>query len=478
MVAGYIFYNRWLDVFPQIEFRTWLFSGAGLKWYLVSVFTHQGAFSQSSPYAADNATRAICGLSIRCVNTPGFLTILLAGYLLFWLIVRFTGSVIGATVGATLWVLSLPVLDGFSWQSTFGDRLATLFGLVTVHVALSAMRWVGQRPTLGRIAIANVCVLVPAIITYNSKAISWLVLPSLVLLAIALTDGWTFSAIVQRASVLAATAVYATFRTVDMYVLLGESPASRNLSFGGAPAHSAKLYLAFLTNHMFLTTIPHLLVLIAVAGILIATWGYRTASPQARSQIRIMWWAILSLAGGLCICLFTSAPTPYLLLLPSTFLWVALIALWRSVRMSHSIARPIVDLGIVAAGTAVMLLGLSGSYAIYGAFLSWAHNFRRSVPVIARDVPIGAPTDFVIGEAPFDAYRFLGDDGQRVIDEFIYHRTGTASLLAAEARMTNVTTPPSSFSGYSVVFGNDMIMTEILHGSRVIYRALTPDGGR
>ena len=469
MAAGYIFYNRWLDLFPQIEFRTWMWSGVDLKWYLVSAFTNQGAFSRSSPFFVDSATKAICGLSIRCINEPGFWTILLASYLLFWLIVRLTGCIVGAAVAATLWVLSLPVLDGFAWQATLGDRMAALFGLATIHVALSAMRSVGRRATITRVAVANLLVLVPAIITYNSKEISWLVLPSLVILAGALVDGWQPRAIARHASVLILTAVYVAFRTIDAFALIAESSSANSLDFGGDPVHNAKLYLAFLTNRMYLTTIPHLLLLIALAGILFAIFRYRTADPEIKSQIRIMGWAVLSLLGGVVICLFTPYPGPYLLLLPSPFLWIALVALWRSVQVSHGIVRSVVGLGVTAVTTWVMLLGLSGSYTLYGDTLSWSSHFRRSLPVIAHNVPIGAPVDFVIGEAPFLAYRFAGTDGQRYVDQFIYHRTGL--LQVAEARMNNVTTLASSFSGYSIVLGNELAVTEILHGSRVLYRA-------
>jgi hypothetical protein len=84
-------------------------------------------------------------------------------------------------------------------------------------------------------------------------------------------------------------------------------------------------------------------------------------------------------------------------------------------------------------------------------------------------VPVGASVDFVIGEAPFVAYRFVGENGQRFVDQFIYHRT--AFMSTAEARINNVTTPATSFSGYSIVFGNELTVTKILYGSRVIYRA-------
>lgn len=470
VLAGYIFYNRWLDAFPQIEFRTWLWSGADLKWYLVSAFSHQGAFSRSSSFLVDNATRTLCGLSIHCINEPGFWTILLAGYLLFWLIVRLTGSVVGAVFGSTLWMLSLPVLDGFSWQATMGDRLATLFGLASVHVALSGMRWVSSRTTIVRVAVANVALLVPVIITYNSKEISWLVLPSLVLLALALTDGWSLGGIARRASVLVASTAYVVFRTIDTFVLLGESPGSQSLDFGGFPAHNANLYVAYLADRVYPGTISHVLLAIFLAGMLYAVSRYRTATREVRSQIQTMAWAALSLLGGLVLCLFTPAPGTYLMLLPSTFLWIALVALWRSVRISYPVLPPIAGVGLAAATSTVMLVGLSGSYSLYGDMLSWSSNFRRSIPVIARKVPIGAPVDFVIGEAPFLAYRFVGDSGTRVIDEFIYHR-GAPLPPAIEADMNNVATLSSSFAGYSIVLGKDMSVSEIVHGSRVIYRA-------
>ncbi len=120
VLAGYLFYGRWLDLFPQVEFRTWMLANADLKWFLISAFTHRGAFSRSSSFLADSVTESVCRVSIPCINAPGFWMILLATYLLFWLIVRLTGSVVGAAIAATLWVLSLPVLDGFSWRPAAG----------------------------------------------------------------------------------------------------------------------------------------------------------------------------------------------------------------------------------------------------------------------------------------------------------------------------------------------------------------------
>ena len=233
--------------------------------------------------------------------------------------------------------------------------------------------------------------------------------------------------------------------------------------------HNAKLYLAFLTNRMYLTTVPHLLLLIALAAMLFAISRYRTGGPEVKSQIQIMVWAVLSLLGGVVLCLFTPYPGPYLLLLPSPFLWIALVALWRSIQIRNGVVRSVVGLGVTAGAASVMLLGLSGSYTLYGDTLSWSSNFRRSLPAIANNVPVGSPVNFVIGEAPFLAYRFVGDNGQRYVNQFIYHRTGL--LQAAEARMNNVTTPARSLSGYSIVLGNELAVTEILHGSRVLYRA-------
>jgi hypothetical protein len=391
VMAGYIFYGRWLDLFPQIEFSTWMWSSVDLKWYVVSAFTHQGAFSRSSSFLADSATKAICGVSIHCINEPGFWAILLASYLLYWLIVRLTGSVIGAAVGATLWLLSVPVLDAFAWQATMGDRLVTLFGLATVHAGLSAMRWVSRRATILRVATANVFVLAPAIVAYNSKEISWLLLPSLMLLAIALTDDWRLAPIIQRGSVLVAIAGYAIFRTIDTFVLLGESSGSQSLDFGGVPFHNAKLYIAYLTNHLYLGKVTKALLGITLAGMLFAVSRYRRAGREIRSQIQLMIWAALSLAGGLVICLFTPSPGPYLLLLPSTFLWIALVALWRSIPITHRVIRPLAGLGIIAALTTIMLSALSGSYSLYGM---WCHGRitsdgpYQSSPVMCRSEPL------------------------------------------------------------------------------------------
>jgi hypothetical protein len=471
-IAGFLFYRRWLDLFPQIEFRTWMWSNADLKWYLVSIFTHQGAFSRSSSFLADNTTRAICGVSIHCINQPGFWTILLVSYLLFWLIIRLTRSLMGATIAATIWVLSLPVLDAFGWQATFGDRLATLFGLATVHVALSMMRWLRHRFGVARALLANVLVLVPAIIAYNSKEISWLLLPSLLLLAVALADGWMPSIIGRHASVLVATGAYVIFRTIDTFVLIGESPSAKSLDFGGDPTHNAKLYAAFLTNHLYFTIVPRALPVLAFAGMVAVVYRYRTGGRDLRGQVRIMAWATLSLLGGVVLCLFTPAPGAYLLLLPSPFLWVALVALWCSLAPSHDMARAVLGFGVATAAVVVMLFGLNGSFGVYGKTLSWSHNFRRSLPTIAKNVPMGAPTDFVIGEAPFLAYRFVGDDGQRVVDPFIY--SGAAPLLAVEDRMHNVPTLDQSFTGYSIVLDGDLTVAKILRGTHLIYRAGSP----
>jgi hypothetical protein len=118
---------------------------------------------------------------------------------------------------------------------------------------------------------------------------------------------------------------------------------------------------------------------------------------------------------------------------------------------------------------AVLLTGLSNSYLLYGDVLSWSGHFRQSIPIIAKDVPFGAKIDFVIGEAPFVTYRFVGEPGQRYVDQFIYQKTGL--LLAVEARMENVSVLSNSFSGYSISFGNNLAVTEIRHGTQVLYRA-------
>lgn len=109
-------------------------------------------------------------------------------------------------------------------------------------------------------------------------------LPSLILLAIALVDGRRFSAIARHASVLIATSVYVALRTIDTFVLIGEYSSAKSLDFGGDPVDNAKLYLAFLTNRMYLTTVPHLLLLIALAAMLFAISRYRTGVQRSNHR--------------------------------------------------------------------------------------------------------------------------------------------------------------------------------------------------
>ena len=469
VIAGLIFYNRWLSLFPQIEFRTWMWSGVGVKWLFVSLFTDQGAFSRSSTFFVDSATRAVCSVSVHCINEPGVWVILSAGYLLFWLIVRLTNNILGAAIASTLWVLSLPVLDAFAWQATLGDRLAALFGLATIHVGLWAMRYVAWSATGKRVAVANVAVLLPAILTYNSKEISWLLVPSLALLAVALVDGWDPRIVARHLSVLGATTAYAIFRTIDAFILIAGSSTSKSLDFGGDPAHNLKLYIAFLANHQYFTSIPRVLALTALVAVVFAIVRYKSVDPHARLCTRILLWAALSLGGGLIICLFTPFPGPYLLLLPSPFLWVALVALWDTMPLPAGKTRASIGVLVAGAVAAVMLVGLRGVYPLYGETLLWSKNFRNSLPIIARHVPVGARVDFAIGQAPFLAYRFVGTEGQRYIDQFIYPVPGP--LVNAEARMWNVSSARAHFSGYSVLFNSAMVVEEIRHGLRVIYRA-------
>jgi hypothetical protein len=474
LLAGGIFYARWLQLFPQIEFRTWMWSGVDLKWYIVSAFTHQGSFSRSTPFFADSAIHSVCGESIRCINGPGFLTILLTANLLFWLIVRLTKAIFAAVLATTLWLFSVPVLDAFAWQATMGDRLAALFGLATIHVTISAMRAIARSATRARIVLANACVLVPTILTYNSKEISWLLLPSLGLLAFALTDRWTASAILRRASVLIAPAGYAAFRTIETFIEVAESSAANSLDFGGHPLENARQYGAFLANRLNPDTLTYALAAVLVLAVLASLPRYRRAGTETRSQLRIMWWAALTLIGGLVLCLFTPYPGAYLLVLPSPFLWIALVALWRSVPQPGRGLKPLAGIALAAAGTAVMLIGLNSSYPPYRELLTWSRNFRRSIPVIAANVPLGAHIDFVIGGAPFLTYRFVGDDGQRVVDPFLYYKTGAAlpvrTLVEYENRMENVQNVDPGFRGYSIVLGADLNVADILHGERVVYQ--------
>jgi hypothetical protein len=449
-----------------------MWSGVGPRWYFDSVFSHQGAFSRSSPFLADSLTKDVCGVSVRCINEPGFWTILLAGYLLYLLIFRLTGSTLGAALGATGWVLSIPVLDAFGWQATMGDRLAALFGVASVHAALSAMHALDRRATIGRAALGNVLVVLPVIVTYNSKEISWLLLPSLLLLAVALTDDWSLRRILVRASVLSTSAAYVVFRTIDAFVLIGESSSSRSLDFGGFPPHNANLYSAYLANRLSPSTLTQALAALVLFAMLAVTTRYRKADGQLRSQIQVLAWAALSFIGGLTLCLFTPSPGPYLMLLPATFLWVGVVALWRATRVSNRLISAGGGVCLAAATAIVMVTGLNSSYGLYGEVLKWSHNFRRSLPAVARNVPVGAQVDFVIGEAPFVAYRFVGEPGQRFIDQFVYHKTGL--FTAAESRMANVPGLSSPSSGYSIVLGPDLSVAKILRGPQLIYRGAAP----
>ncbi len=212
-----------------------------------------------------------CGQNIECVNSFPIAFLLASGLLLFVLIFRLFGSRLLAMAASGIWFFSLPVFDAISWQATTYDKLCALFVLVDLNLALWFFHRHGTRVT---ISVANVLLLVPVVLAYNSKGSSFVLVPALVLLPlIGCSQGfWRW----QRNLVL--PIAYALAHNISAYALVQDDANYRRHVTSGQPWSNFKLFLAYLTGSYFGLRLVSVVMLLT-AVVLVSVGVVRRLAP-------------------------------------------------------------------------------------------------------------------------------------------------------------------------------------------------------
>lgn len=191
MVPGAVFYlGLFVDLFPLIEFRDWIawdISWGAVKRVLANmVLRNEGVFSRHVSLLYVNAAANLCGANLPCLNSLVMLpTILSAG--LGTMLARQCGlSRFVSWSAVQFWFFSIPVFDAMTWQATIHDRLALMFALLALVVFHAVVRkdFLGSKgASTIRILLANMAILVPTMLAYNSKESAWFLGPALALLS-------------------------------------------------------------------------------------------------------------------------------------------------------------------------------------------------------------------------------------------------------------------------------------------------------
>ena len=381
------FYSRWLHLFPLIEFRSWLWSSYGWSPFLHSLVALSPYTGSTAPFDA-HLTEVACRLNVTCINFPGYVTLLASGYLLYLLVFRLLHSRTAALIAATLWLFSLPVLDSLAWQATLLDKNLIFFSLASLNVALFCLnRQNTSRTNAGLfVAGANVVILVPVILAYNSKQTAWVLVPSLFLLPLVVTRSLSWRSWLRLSQPYVLSTIYATYRIV-VFFSVGEGAGPTSLDFGGSPLRNLSLYTDYFANR--LTSSPAVILLsvslLIMTVVTLAT--YRTATGNSQY---VLAWSIASLVGVLILSLFTLYPDTYLMLLPGAFFYICLVSAGKGLLDSLHLPTPTAWLAttfLAGTGAVLVISGLVTSYPLYRDVLTQSHNFADELPLLAQYLP-------------------------------------------------------------------------------------------
>jgi hypothetical protein len=250
LIGGWFYGTRWLDLFPLNEFRNWIsYRPMSVHDLLRQVALVRGRYS---PYASRGIsmfvvtqTAGACGLRAQCLNGPQIGLLLASVVLLYALIVRLLHRRILAVLVAVMWLFSLGVVDSIAWQATINDKLAVFFTLIGLHVALSFFE--RKNGKLG-IVVANVVLLVVVVLAYNSKESAWILVPSLILLAIARLERLDWRSVGRELTLLALPASYVTYHYLRYRGSLALDPRWSLYVHGGNPWTNLQALVQYLAN--------------------------------------------------------------------------------------------------------------------------------------------------------------------------------------------------------------------------------------
>jgi hypothetical protein len=489
--AGLWFYGtRWIDLFPLDEFRSWLFLPLGsfgdLLRHVVLVRDRLQATYASrgvSMFVVDK-TAGVCNLDARCMNGAQILTVVGSAILLYALVVRLLHRRTAAAVAGALWLFSVAAADSISWQSTIFDKLAACFTLVGLHVGLTFMR---RRATRSTLVAGNLALLGAVMLANNAKESGWVLVPSLVLLAMA-TVGQRFDwrTVGAKLSLLVVPALYAVWHYIRYQgPLRGDLTWSGHVNRGDAWAN-VQAYLRILANghpafaNRFAFDVASFLViaslaLVAVAGAVIVIrrrgHGDRALVPDTTACFGL--WAVGSFVVAIAIPLRTQFHDPYYMLVPALFLCITFatgITILEALPGHRWVALGVRG-AIVLLLVGTLLANFRTTYhEAYAAIPGQSDNFVRALPQIGSVLPrtTDEPVYFVTADARYNAYHFLGTATWRDVYQYIF--PGSAPNPEYERHIVDIKrstfdATPRAANAYYVVFDDAMRLVEIDHVS-------------
>jgi hypothetical protein len=131
VVVGYTYLH--LGIYPKAEFRNWidrsiLDSPSPVKTFL----DHP---SRSFAFIYMRTAGDVCGMNWGCLNfVNGAIPLVGSAVFIILLVKKFSKSFLIPCLVATLYLVSYPVLSGWTWQPTALDKFASFFGLALLFI--------------------------------------------------------------------------------------------------------------------------------------------------------------------------------------------------------------------------------------------------------------------------------------------------------------------------------------------------------
>lgn len=396
VVVGAVFYCYWcLDLFPLVEFRDWVVGVVQL---------HLSSRPVSLAFAWLAGT--IAGNDVVALNALALMPVVASAVLAYLLGRRLGLGPVQSGVATLIWWFSPGVASALSWQATLHDRLAWLFSLLVLLVALRAMD--RSRRVRGIVA-ANIAIAVLLAIGFRCKEASWFLLPALVAAAVVLpcSEG-------HRRRRLACIAGPVLIGVIDVvrHVFL-TLPADARLHdhvLNGASARPLTALLAELAGGVRVLDGSSLVILcipLLAAGAIICGGRRAWQTPSSRFWL----FACLSFIAAFAIALPTKYRATYYLYVPT---WLFALLLMLSLNI---IADRVALLRRIPCATLLMTLGVAtfwGArfvkrfesvelplYRASGAFQASFAQIRRTLPQ-----PPEREVWFVAPRSAYFAYKF------------------------------------------------------------------------
>lgn len=387
------------------------------------------------------------------------------------------------------WIFSLPTFDAAFWQATQHSKLAVLFILVALIVALHAIR-TGKKSGLLTGAILALVVL-----ANGSMPVAFVLPGALVALVVIFSSRTTIRGWLEAGRVLRLPAIYGTLYAV-VFMLMLDTRLTQNAIQGDVATNFSR-YAGFLTvmNDSFLVTLIFFTPVVAAWSLSlyrgIRSWrrAHRSGRPMSdfsNSREAVLLYLFALFAGSLILVLRSRQGEPYYVLMPMFPFGASLCAVVGSVLASPR--RWIRRAGLVYAVPltlfmfAYLVRVIPSSENYYGQRSIRARNvssgyevlrnavdvekvdgitfaFPQSAQPAAGSVPV-EPQDYVFFMTDSDRDETIGP----TIPSFIFRQNVTIPIRASFADDA----PLTAETGLLAVWSNDFeLLQVILNGARI-----------